>query len=69
MYIAATTDLVAAIRANVRRAAQRPSLSVMLRTWLERTRAQWLDRQMEQAVVRLGHAGLLDELRGARRRP
>jgi len=66
MYIAATTDPVVEIRAEARRVAARPSLPAMLRRWLVHAWEHRLDRQIEQTVVRLEHAGLLDELREAR---
>lgn len=68
MYIAVTIDPVQAIRAEARRAAARRSPAVLLRRWVEHAWARRRDRQVEHAVVTLGHAGLLDELREARRR-
>jgi hypothetical protein len=68
MYIAATTDPVVAIRAEARRAAERGSMAARLCRWLVQAWVSRLERRIERAVVRLEHAGVLEELREARRK-
>ena len=68
MYIAATTNPVAAIRAEARRAAGRASLPIRLCRLAARAWACRLERRIERAAARLEHPDVLKEMLAARRR-